>query len=386
MKLWQMIKTMRILFPIMLLCFFSSCTTVGEKGISIFNSRHAPILANDNENPNFGRRFVQIPISQMISPKCWFSAGDTTLWKSTDSGLTWTASYPHSRIMNIKAAIGGVSFLNEQVGFLIDGQKLFKTTDGGANWYKVGMIKVGDENCLLDNCYDFKACFFQNQMRGWAVGQIWTKDYLIKHTEVAYEGVILKTEDGGLTWKRQHLELPAKHVNKRMRWSLRDISFISEKAGWIAGDNAIFRTVDGGQSWHIGNFKGRDFEGYCVRVQFLNEQFGWVLTGDLGTKEFLITKDGGQTWEVLEGVESSAHGMPVNVIFTSPPKGLLFEEQLYATKDGGKNWHKITPGACGDNPCFIERTRYGAIVAFCTENNQEKPFISTDNGKTWKSP
>lgn len=300
--------------------------------------------------------------------------------------MTWNASYPSATETNVKADVDGVCFLNEQIGFLIDRQKLFKTIDGGTNWQEVGVIKVGDEDCYLDYCYYFSACFFQNQMRGWVAGEIWTKDHLIKHTEVAYEGVILKTEDGGLTWKRQHLELPAKHVNKRMRWSLHDIFFISEKAGWIAGDSTVFRTVDGGQTWQLAKFKKPKYQGDCENVDFLDEQFGWIRTRDYGAKEFLITNDGGETWESCEGVESSAHGLPVNVIFTSRHEGLLFEEQLYATKDGGKNWLEVKPGVCGDNFGVIERTRYGAIIAFCTEDDKAKPFISTDNGKTWKSP
>ena len=58
---------------------------------------------------------------------------------------------------------------------------------------------------------------------------------------VGWNGIILKTTNGGLDWNSQQIGSFAR---------LTGVSFIDENNGWVVGDSSIIiHTTDGGESW-----------------------------------------------------------------------------------------------------------------------------------------
>ena len=95
-----------------------------------------------------------------------------------------------------------------------------------------------------------------------------------------------------------------KQKSNTLAW-LRDIYFLNEKTGWIAGSSGVFfKTVDGGETWT----KEKNFTDDAIRqVYFTNEQNGWLLCerdvfslGANSPSYLLKTVDGGQNWERVE--------------------------------------------------------------------------------------
>jgi photosystem II stability/assembly factor-like uncharacterized protein len=72
---------------------------------------------------------------------------------------------------------------------------------------------------------------------------------------VGSNGTILKTNNGGESWRRQQ-----RNTND----DLRDLYFIDENIGWIVGfgSASIMKTVDGGNNWIIQSTSGA-FYGVC---------------------------------------------------------------------------------------------------------------------------
>jgi len=118
--------------------------------------------------------------------------------------------------------------------------------------------------------------FFLDENTGWISG---------------LQGRIMKTADGGRTWKRQPTGTMA---------GISDVFFIDENTGWAAGDGTIadkkggilLRTTDGGNTWTRQDTGIREGEPNTLwAIRFLNEKEGWIAGGAM-----LHTSDGGQSW------------------------------------------------------------------------------------------
>lgn len=180
------------------------------------------------------------------------------------------------------------------------------------------------------------------------------------------------------------------------------------RVGFIYGNDSILLkyTLDHGQTWQEGmitdNFPHVRFR----KVDFLNEQFGYVvLTGDRTmSSEYstaFLTHDGGKTWEETTTPPSTriiADGgfIDENTGFMS--YGTINPEKpdLYVTQDGGKTWD----AAVVQIPQQYDRIFVQAELPVKEEDhlslfvNQgsngdyaggkvKGKFISTDNGLTW---
>ena len=109
---------------------------------------------------------------------------------------------------------------------------------------------------------------FIDETTGWAVGEY---------------GTILKTTDGGETWRL--IEIPQLDY-------LTDVYFPTASVGYIVGkDGIILKSTDGGEGWFPQTIR---FSNNLHRVRFRDESNGWVI-GEKGL--ILHTSDGGTIWE-----------------------------------------------------------------------------------------
>jgi photosystem II stability/assembly factor-like uncharacterized protein len=107
--------------------------------------------------------------------------------------------------------------------------------------------------------------------------------------------LILKTSDGGKTWKNVYR-------SKRPFETTWKVSFPTEKTGYITiqsynpdpnvKQQRVAKTTDGGNTWQEINLV-EDANAREFGVGFINENKGFVGTMNSGYE----TKDGGKTWE-----------------------------------------------------------------------------------------
>ncbi|MBX3747275.1 MAG: hypothetical protein KF833_18355 [Verrucomicrobiae bacterium] len=162
---------------------------------------------------------------------------------------------------------------------------------------------------------DLYAVHFADEQRGWVVGD---------------GGVILRTEDGGATWRRQMSGTDA---------DLRSVSTVDGTNGWAVGwDGIVLRTADGGATWGAQTSGIRE---RLLSVAFADGQRGWAV-GEAGT--ILRTEDGGASWrEQTSGTKE--YLMSVAVADGQRAWAVGGGGTLLRTEDGGENWRVPTSGS-----------------------------------------
>lgn len=105
-------------------------------------------------------------------------------------------------------------------------------------------------------------------------------------------GIIIRSTDGGQTWET----LPANGD------FFMDICFPTPQIGIAVGyQGKIIRTDDGGNTWHTLRKGGNWLSArpHFNAVLFKDAQNGWIA----GDKLFWQTRDGGQSWQFIEGLD-----------------------------------------------------------------------------------
>ena len=162
-----------------------------------------------------------------------------------------------------KGNINTIDFVNENIGWIAGyNGTLLKTTDGGDNWNTIP----------IDESWTIYQIDFINDSVGWAVGFV--------NWDIA---TIWQTRNGGLFWSTQK---SISEVN------LSSIYALDENYVFVAGDNKIYKTSNGGLDWQdvspargMGNFKS---------IWFQDPDSGIVVREIYGV---LRTTDGGKTWD-----------------------------------------------------------------------------------------
>jgi len=137
--------------------------------------------------------------------------------KTTDSGVTWIRQSPGGAFLpSYLRSVFFIDSLNGWVGSPVgpSTQTIFKTTNGGNNWYDPFRWTFNISNSL----------FFTDINNGWSAEE---------------NGLIWHTSNSGLNWTQQ---TPV--VNNR---NYRSIYFTDSLTGWCVGDSGrILKTTTGG--------------------------------------------------------------------------------------------------------------------------------------------
>jgi photosystem II stability/assembly factor-like uncharacterized protein len=192
--------------------------------------------------------------NQNIAWACGGLGNNGRIYKTTDSGENW------NEVFTLNDIFYDIYFLSDQIGFAIsDDGNIFKCSDGNTNW------------ALIDTLSDhnLRAIDFIDNLNGFVVG---------------YNGIIGKTTDGGNSWEIvDTLNYAGGELSKTDE--LWDIEFVTGTEGWIAAGNAIagngalYHTVDGGHSWD--KFDSPN-DRSILKLGFISPTCGWA-SGSFGT-------------------------------------------------------------------------------------------------------
>jgi photosystem II stability/assembly factor-like uncharacterized protein len=359
-------------------------------------------------------------------------------YKSTDRGRTWISSNVPSYSFQC------LSFLNSKIGFA-GGSYILETTDGGQTWQKPDTARIQPSGITGIRFQDVKngyACeAFDSVIVTHDGGQTWRSSptwpgqanalcivndtlslvggedgFLYRSSDSGHSyssvappnsmkdgnglyaitfispdtgfaagmlGRILKTNDGGNTWKTYSpTYIPVTAA-----------AFPTTSTGYMTTWNNVYKTSNGGQTWDSLNLTtGTDYASSSRFQQtwFLNADTGFV-TSSYGA-QLHRTTDGGQTWTTIIPKGSSPLGIAYDNItgisFLSPDTGYVSMEMTTAccyglvakTTDGGQTWNTIwsttTQGEYFTNITWLDQaTAYGL--------RYYQLYKSIDSGKTW---
>jgi photosystem II stability/assembly factor-like uncharacterized protein len=178
--------------------------------------------------------------------------------------------------------------------------------------------------------------------------------------------------------------------------SLRGVCAVSTTAAWASGSSGtVLKTTDGGSTWKSLNVPGaakldfRDVQAFDVKTAL-------VISAGSPAKIYK-TVDGGSSWKetysnTLPGIffDSMAFWDRKNgIAFSDPVDGHFF---LITTNDGGDSWQRVPvknipaplPGEAGfaaSGTCITVQGKTNAW--FCTGGGAARVFRSRDKGNTW---
>ena len=228
-----------------------------------------------------------------------WAVGDGAILHTSDGGATWTNHFPAGHKY---AGLQGVYTLDGKTVWATGGTRgieppivdgwgiVHKTTNAGLTWTITDVDLVGHQtfNFILGiSAADAKTA--------WAVGG---------------EGkILLKTTDGGATWNPQWE--PGDNLD------LNEVYAVNSSTVWVAGDNSIWRTTDGGQSWDGSPGNDKAYMGICAA----SDQKAWA--SHVGRWRYIAyTTDGGDNWTKVEDLNGVALPSMWNISFATLPINL----------------------------------------------------------------
>lgn len=241
-------------------------------------------------------------------------------------------------------------FVTAEVGWMVTSLFLYRTSDGGLSWMKSS----------IPGSSAISTVHFLDLQHGWAGGEA---------------GEIYRTTDAGQSWKKTQAPL---------KYAMKQIFFVDALHGWAVGYNyvstekrtvALFRSLDGGETWQQLANGDADSKGSAVSLLFLDKRNGWGIEG--WQHNVIRSRDGGETWTIQE---LHPKGSWNSIFFVDERHGWVVGKGIAHTSDGGVTWqYQIDPEASRMNfngLVFIDAKRGWAIA-------YDKVLRTQDGGKTW---
>jgi photosystem II stability/assembly factor-like uncharacterized protein len=269
----------------------------------------------------------------------------------------------------------GIFILNKDTAVAVGGDGVIaRTTDGGTNWIQIAKGTVPPLHTV----------WFVNADTGYAAGDgilkstdggltwkkqiswwgLWSMCFINVSTgfAVGYDGVILKTTNGGLNWEAQ---------SRWNSYTLQRIFFLNSKIGFIVGEKLVLKTTDGGKTWSIVYNTSK----WPVSVHFPSESTGYVTIMD-GT--IIKTTNGGKDWQQLSYQNPDRFG---DIYFFNDSVGFAASfSEIVKTTNGGSTWEIIN---CGTRRSFTEIHFLDSKIGYAV--GQDCTILNTtDGGTTWK--
>lgn len=186
--------------------------------------------------------------------------------KTIDGGNNW-------EMMDIGEDVGTITIrlIDDEIGILVNNNKIFRTTDFGDTWSEVSIGTLADEFSSSDEIE------FLNDNIGWIVTN----------------SVMLKTYDGGLTWELDYSYWthPDLALNAAL---LHRIEAITEDILFVGSQYYIgfFSSIDGGDNFEYIPMIVKD-------IDFLNASVGYAIDDQGNAKLIKKTSDAGANWTII---------------------------------------------------------------------------------------
>ncbi|MDK9701305.1 MAG: YCF48-related protein, partial [bacterium] len=288
------------------------------------------LIDNDRKNrANYNLTFIDETTG-------WLSDGKK-LFKTSDGGSTWLATN-----LEFEYGIGKVKFISQKLGWVTHGKDLFSvTTDGGVTWIK---RKTEEMNYLRNQ-------LFVDTLIGWSCFG---------------DDTLRKTTDGGIHWNPVHWN-PSQGYET--------FTFLDAMNGWIVTQRETMRTTDGGISWLT--YPNHEYM-YPRLVKFIDQNRGWIISYACNISR---TTDGGKTWITFQKqTNDNEHENIEDFHFVSPTHGWVVGRYglIKTTTDGGESWITVSSGSTGNltQIAYLDTLRLWAL-------GYETVLHTSNGGQTW---
>jgi photosystem II stability/assembly factor-like uncharacterized protein len=266
--------------------------------------------------------------------------GGVVVHRTTDGGRTWL---PSPRLGSISCAAGSrvaLEFAGSRHGWLVHVElvagraELRRTTDGGRSWSRARPLPLPGE------------VRFRTLRDGW-----------LARGDLRDGQALFATRDGGRTWARQTVALPARHRYAQPLYGLPTfigpsgvlpVTLLARARTAVA----FYTTADGGRTWRLRAVRrialGRDPRNPFAKpapTAITGPRSWWLISGrDLTRID--VTGDGGRTWRPLPAGLPPSRFADISAFdragwITTTRRG--GHRRLFATTDAGHTWRELHP-------------------------------------------
>jgi photosystem II stability/assembly factor-like uncharacterized protein len=340
-----------------------------------------------------GGRIADIAVNPLQTSTWYVAVGSGGLWKTTNSGTTWTPIFDAQASYSIGTValdpnnpevvwVGtGENVSGRHVGW---GDGVYKSKDGGTTWQQMGLENSEHISKILIDPRNTEVVYVA------AEGPLWSS---------GGERGLYKTKDGGKTWKlvleidedtgvtdaefdpsNPDIIYAAAYQRRRKTWAL------------LAGGpkSGIFKSMDGGESWRQikeGLPQG-DMGKIGLAVTPADPQLVYAtIEADNTNKGFYRSTNKGESWEKRNGYISGGTGPHYyQEIEASPTNADLVYQMdvfIHVTRDGGKTFDYGETGRAkhSDNHALWIDPANGQHLIVGTDGGLYESF---DDGLTWR--
>ncbi|MCC6600688.1 MAG: T9SS type A sorting domain-containing protein [Crocinitomicaceae bacterium] len=320
------------------------------------------------------------------------SGGDIV--RTADGGNSWTAVY------NGSIPLFGFVFTDAQNGYCVgDDGTILRTTDGGANWSDISL--TGISLSLTGGRSTSSETLFMGEsgmrVRGtgdtftieseWSVGHgtLFALGFYDENNGIVggsvsdfSEGIALRTNDGGNSWKRISLPSIA---------DIFDVHYVSATDVYLLGQNTGFGTIP--TIFHSTD-GGLNFSEYTVNTNNGVANINWTKMKSIGNNYFLAGNgiEGGFFYSTDAGVSWTKSSDPIawgtDFDMFDASNGFLSGytgSGIPQTNDGGVSF-TVSPLS---TPQGLYCVDYGNASTIFAGGDWGNIFKSSNNGASWSS-
>ena len=343
---------------------------------------------NEGITSRFGPSLDSVPIfccriDPYDSDIVWCGTyGMRGVYKSFDAGESWVKkdrgipdlggmSFRSFTINPIDTNIVYTGVEVPRVGQNKSGGMIFKTIDGGENWVSVLECNALVRHIVIDPE---------------DTNVVYTATGIFDRWDINPEG-ILKSEDGGATWRHINNGIDNQVVGG-LTMHPYDHNTLFCATGRHEGfgpepnprHGCILKTVDGGESW---TDIGPEFRCWnAVEVDRTDPDIIYAST----ELTFARSYDGGESWEMMPlGLPDVYSGVPITITIdpTNPDKVFVnsYTGGLYLSLDAGTTWMNAMNGFTGAEMTDVSMDPNHPSAVFAV--GRPGPFKSVDGGLNW---
>lgn len=310
------------------------------------------------------------------------------LWSSTDSGRTWQAGGAglfQDTSAQPQQFIFSPNFKDDQTAYLFyrdptgnEQAVLFRSTDGGQNWFPwqpaagspifSALTMTADGDFLLGDAVGQLTQLAPGNLR-YATSNLPTGLFPLDSVAAAGSGDILfaasgaqgvfKSTNGGRSWNRTAYPVRTQPFGSR---PFRVAAAGSGKTVFVASGFSLHRSTDGGTTWQpLASGDGSlSFPAQQVALSPTFDRDQTLLANTPGA--VYRSRDGGDNWARVLAVDSE--NWSTDVLAFAPDGRTAYVrfgygQPLYSSDDGGQTW-AVQPTSSGDE--------YFSILNFATNN------------------